>query len=442
MIEVTTLNETHDPARQSWVDGADAEDGDFPLQNLPFGVFDDGNGPRGGVAIGDRIVDLRALIASGALAGVAAGAQHAAIAGSDTDLGLLLECEPADVSALRKVLSRLLSTDCPVADRPHAALVPMTAARLSMPLRPRSFSDAMLSIHHIARATQRRDGKATVPPAFRHLPIAYASRASTVQESGLPVHRPSGQWQDQDGSIRFGPSRALDFELELGVLIARGNPDRRPIPIDRARDHIFGLCLLNDWSARDIQRWESNPLGPFLGKSFATGISPWIVTMEALAPFALAPEARGAGDPALLPYLYDAEDQRTGAYAIALQAHLHSAAMRAAGLPEQRIVATSFTEVYWTMAQLIAHHSSNGCLIEAGDLIGSGTCSGRAATAAACFAEITGGSEPLPLSSGESRLWLEDGDDVIFRARAERDGFVPIGFGEYRARLLPPLPMH
>ena len=268
--------------------------------------------------------------------------------------------------------------------------------------------------------------------------MAYNGRASSVVVSGEPVVRPRSEIKFGDDDIRFAPSGELDFELEVGVYVAGSNALSECIPIGDAAAHIFGLCLLNDWSARDIQRWESFPLGPFLGKTFCTTVSPWIVTAEALAPFRVAAATRAASDPAPLPHLQDASDQAEGCFDIALTAAIHTAAMRERNTAPDVITRSNFKDLYWTCAQMIAHHTANGCNLKPGDLLGSGTVSGPSAEGRACLLELSaGGKQPLTLGGGEMRAWLEDGDELIIRGRAARDGFVPIGFGECRARILP-----
>ncbi len=434
------LNATHDPARRSWVDSANRADSDFPIQNLPFGVFRSGaKPPRGGVAIGDRIVDLAACLEAGLFADAAADAARACVG---PRLNRLLELGNRPASALRARLSDLLRTDGPERAKVEQAadrlLVPMASVALELPVAVGSFTDFMASIYHTTRGGRINRPDNPLPVNFKHVPIAYNSRASSVRVSGDAVKRPNGQFRQQDGSIAFGPSRWLDFEMEVGVYVGVGNDWGAPIPLGRAGEHIFGFCLLNDWSARDVQRWESAPLGPFLAKSVGTTVSPWIVTQEAMAPFRAPAFPREAGDPPPLPYLADPADQAEGGYDFALAAYLLSDSMRAAGASPHRVSATNFRHLYWTVAQMVTHHASNGCNLLPGDLMGTGTVSGPTDDSRACMAEITVyGTEPIKLPDGETRPWLADGDQVIFRARAERDGAVAIGFGECRARIEP-----
>lgn len=414
------LNATHDPARRSWVESANAPDTDFPIQNLPFGVFrvQEGAG-RGGVALGDMIIDLSHLLSLGGLTGAAAEAARAAAGPS---LAPLLACAPASLSALRAQLSDLFRTGG--AGDPAAlatTLVPIAGATLLMPLRPTAFTDFCTSYDHI-----RRMGGATPKLAAMSLPVAYNGRASSVRPSGTPVIRPTGQYENPPFSnkVRFGPEPMLDFELEFGVWLRGGNLLGRSISVADAEDLMFGCCLVNDWSARGIQFFESI-LGPHLGKSFLTTISPWIITMEALAPFRVAARGRTGEEPAVPGYLLDEKDQAAGGINVELVADLGTAA----GV-SKRIVDTNLAELFWTLAQMVAHQASNGAPLEAGDLVATGTVSGAAESARACLAEITmRGGTPIDLPDGTQRNWLEDGDTLTLRGRAIAEGHVAIGFG-------------
>jgi fumarylacetoacetase len=415
----TELNATHDPARRSWIESANDPAGDFPIQNLPFGLFDAGDGPRGGVALGDRIIDLARLHAAGLLTG---GAAIAAEAASGPTLAPLLACAPEAVSALRARLSDLFRQDGEGRSLvPEEALVPMAAAELLLPLKPTAFTDFCTSYDHI-----RRMGGGTPKLPALSLPVAYNGRASSVRASGAPVVRPSGQFETKPGSgeVRFGPEPMLDFELEFGAWLRGGNAIGESVGMDDAEAMLFGCCLVNDWSARGIQFFES-VLGPHLGKSFLTTISPWIVTMEALAPFRVAARGRGEGEPDVPAYLLGGEDRAVGGIAIELTAEL-----AAAGGQPQRIVRSNLTDLYWTLAQMVAHQASNGAPLEAGDLIATGTVSGPDDEARGCLAEITiRGGAPIVLAEGVTRTMLEDGDTLTLRGRAMGDGYVPIGFG-------------
>jgi fumarylacetoacetase len=437
------LNETHDPARRSWVESANRADTDFPIQNLPFGVFRRGGGtPRGGVAIGDRVFDLQAGLAAGLFAGTAATAADAA---KGPKLNPLMALGNAPASALRARLSDLLRSDSPERARVEAnadtLLVPMAQVQLDMPAEVASYTDFFTSIYHAERGGRFRNPDAPLTPNFKYIPIGYNGRASSIRVSGTSFKRPNGQYRDQGGEIRFGPEPRQDFELEVGAFIGRANALGTPIPLAAARDHIFGYCLLNDWSARAIQAWETVPAGPFQGKSFSTIISPWVVTGEALAPFHCPAFARAAGDPKPLPYLATAENEAAGAIDLGLEAFLLTPRMRQQNLAPARITLTSLTTLYWTFAQMLTYHASNGGNFLTGDIIASGTASGPTDESRACLNELSDfGRRDIPLPNGETRRYLEDGDEVIFRARAERAGHVAIGFGECRGQVEPAAP--
>lgn len=433
------LNDTHDPARRSWVESANEPGTDFPIQNLPFGIFRrQGEAPRAGVAIGDSIFDLAAAYDAGLFSGQAAQAAEAA---REPSLNRLMALDPELISVLRARISDLLRADGTKSGRARALkerlVVPMAEAQVLLPCQTRSYTDFLTSIHHTERNGRLKGLKDPVPATFKYVPVAYHSRSSSLVPSGTPVRRPYGQWRDESGQIRFGPAESLDYELELGLFIGQGNELGAPIPIEEAERHFFGFCLLNDWSTKEIQWWEQM-LGPFLGKSFTTSISPWIVTAEALAPFRLAPEPRPAGDPAPLPYLSSEADQAAGGFNIDLQAYLSTARMREQGEEPVCITRTSSQTMYWTFAQMVAHHTVNGCNLETGDLLGSGTLSGADEASRGCLVEQTmRGAEPITLPNGERRAWLHDGDEVVLRGRAQREGFVSIGFGECRGRIEP-----
>jgi fumarylacetoacetase len=422
---IAVIDETHDPFRRSWVESANGH-GDFPIQNLPLGVFSPpGGGPRAGVAIGDLILDLAGLTRTGLLP-----QDRAAGALEEPTLNSFLALGGSPRRALRRRLSALLSDG-----RHRATIEPLlhdaAACVLHLPARIGDYTDFYAGIHHARNVGRLFRPDNPLPPNYKHVPIGYHGRASSIRASGAEVCRPQGQTKAPDADApSFGPTRRLDFELELGIWIGPGNRLAEPIAISAAQDHIAGLCLLNDWSARDIQTWEYQPLGPFLAKNFMTTISPWIVTAEALAPFRIAQKQRPAGDPAPLPYLWDAADQAHGAYAIGLEASLETAAMRADGLAPHRLSRSSAEIMYWTAAQLVTHHASGGCNLQPGDLLGSGTLSAAEPGGFGSLLEITaGGVTPITLPSGESRLFLEDGDRLSLAARTTRDGYIPIGFG-------------
>ncbi len=430
------LNETHDPARRSWVESANAPGCDFPIQNLPFGVFRPASGqsPQVGVAIGDQIVNVAAAASS--FEGVAAKAAQSCAAPSLHDLMAL---GPQSSAALRLALSRLLMAGQEARENLRRHLTPMAQAELMLPVRIANFTDFFASVFHATNAGKLFRPDNPLMPNYKYVPVAYHSRASSVRPSGTPVKRPRGQRKrpNEDAPI-YGPARNLDFELELGFYIGAPSALGTAVPVDKAAEHIFGFCLLNDWSARDVQGWEYQPLGPFLGKNFGTTVSPWVVTREALAPFHTAAFARPSGDPAPLPHLDDAGDRAHGGLAITLEAYLLTETMRRAGTAPWRLTQSSFAQVYWTVAQMIAHHTSNGCNLEVSDLIGSGTVSGPEKSSLGSLLEISvGGREPFGLPNGEKRTFLEDGDEIIFRGFCAKEGAARIGFGECRAIILP-----
>ena len=428
------LNETHDPSRQSFVTSANASDCDFPIQNLPFGAFRPGPGqpPRVGVAIGDQILDVAAAASSQeGLAGEAARACAA------PQLNPLMSLGPQAWSALRLALSRGLRVESDGSFRQH--LTPMAQAEMLLPVAVGDFTDFFASIFHATNAGRMFRPDNPLMPNYKYVPVAYHSRTSSIIVSGTPFKRPRGQRKaPNDAAPSYGPSRNLDFELELGMYIGAPSALGEPVPVGKAAEHIFGFCLLNDWSARDVQAWEYQPLGPFLGKNFATTVSPWVVTEEALAPFRTAAFARPQGDPAPLPHLDDAEDRAHGGLDIALEAYFSTEKMRQSGTASARITQTSFALMYWTVAQMIAHHTSNGCNVCVGDLIGSGTVSGPDKSSWGSLLELTArGREPIVLPGGEQRGFIEDGDEIIFRGFCAREGFARIGFGECRGMVLP-----
>lgn len=432
------LNATHDPARRSWVQSANAPGADFPIQNLPFGVFRSRGSdepPRGGLAIGDQILDLARLHGSGLLQGQAGEAVAMA---RKAKLNHLMALGLDHASALRAELSRLLAAggtdEAQRRQRLEPMLVPIAAAELHVPAAIGDYTDFYASVFHATNVGRLMRPDNPLLPNYKWIPIAYHGRASSVVASDTPVRRPSGQIKGQnDTEPRFAPSRFLDYEVEVGFFVGRGNAPGEPVPIDGAAQHIFGFCLVNDWSARDIQGWEYQPLGPFLAKNFATTISPWVVTAEALAPFRTNAFERAEGDPRPLPYLASALDAAAGGIDMTVEAYLRSARMRQANEPPFRLSRGNFRDLYWTPAQMLTHHSSGGCNLNPGDLIASGTVSGAEKSSWGSLIEITTrGKEPIHLPTGETRTFVEDGDEVLMRARCERAGFVGIGFGECR----------
>jgi fumarylacetoacetase len=437
---IRPLDETHRADLASWVQSAEAKDADFPIQNLPLGLFRaGGRSPRPGIAIGDQILDLTAL---GDLLDESSAAVVARCAQSES-LNPLLAAGAEPITRLRSAVSRLLRADTAegarARTRANALLVRVASAELLVPARVGNYTDFYASIHHATNVGSMFRPDNPLLPNYKWVPIGYHGRASSVVASGHSVRRPTGQTRDESATEpTFGPTRRLDYELEVGAFIAAGNSLGQPISLGEAEAHVAGLCLVNDWSARDIQTWEYQPLGPFLSKSFATSVSPWIVTLDALAPFRAPAYARPAGDPRPLPYLHDDDNERAGGFAITLDVLISTSRMRANANEPMRVSRGSFTTMYWTVAQLVTHHASNGCNLQPGDLIASGTVSGPTPESRGCLLERTWrGSEPLALPGGETRRFLEDGDEVILRGWCERPGYRRIGFGDCRGVITP-----
>jgi len=427
---MTQTDETHDPNASCWVAGAHGHP-EFPVQNLPLGVFSPPEGgKRGGMAIGDFVLDLAGV--APVLEGDAADAARLA-AGEALNALFADGNEAAD--SLRAGVSRLL-TDPQREDMVRNALIPAKACKLHLPFAVGDYTDFYTGIHHATNVGKQFRPDNPLLPNYKYVPIGYHGRASSIRPSGGDVRRPQGQRKGAGDAPEFGPSQRLDYELEMGIWTSGSNELGSDIAIAEAARHIAGLCLLNDWSARDLQAWEYQPLGPFLAKNFHTTVSPWVVTSAALAPFRIAQPPRPHGDPAPLPYLLDTQDQAHGAYAIEMEVHLVTAKMRDAGLPAERLSKGPMTAMYWTAAQLVAHHTVNGCNLQPGDLLGTGTLSGEARETFGSMLELSNGAkEPLTLSNGEARSFLEDGDEVIMTAHAVREGFRSIGFGECRGRI-------
>ncbi len=439
---MSKLNATHDPSRRSFVQSANRPDTDFPIQNLPFGVFRRRGGePQGGVAIGDRIFDLKAGVEAGLFSGQAKVAAQAA---SGSTLNPVMMLDSAHASALRARLSDLLRQGAPEAAPIQGLggkiLAPMADVKMELPASIASFTDYFTSIFHAERGGRVRNPDQPLTPNFKHIPIAYNGRATSLRVSSEPFKRPNGQFRAKGGELQFGPEPRLDFELEVGALM-RGNAQGTPIPLSMAESHIFGYCLVNDWSARAIQAWETVPAGPFQGKSFCTTVSPWVVTGEALAPFRCAAFQRAADDPKPLPYLASADNEANGGIDLQLEAYILTPKMRAANQEPSQITLTNLTTLYWTFAQMVTYHASNGCNFLPGDLIASGTTSGPTDESRACLNELSAyGTADIPLHNGEARRYLEDGDDLIMRAHARRGGCVTIGFGDCTGRVEPAVP--
>ena len=440
MTDPTQLDETHDPRARGWLDSANRIGCDFPIQNLPFAVFRRANSSeefRCGVAIGDQIIDLSAL------AGIAVFEEQAAQgirAGTQSSLNSLMQLGPEVSGAVRRALFEGLKEGSGLEPTLRRCLVAQSDAQYSLPAQIGDYTDFYTSIHHATAVGRMMRPDNPLLPNYQWIPIGYHGRSSSIGVSGQTFHRPHGQ-RLPSGAVQpvLGPSNRVDYELELGVFVGTGNSRGTPIPMADAESHIFGLCLLNDWSARDLQAWEYQPLGPFLSKNFATTISPWVVTLRALAPFRV-PFVRPEGALPPLPYLDSSWNRNAGAIDIRLDALIQSAAMRERQEPPHPLSSTSFRHAYWTAAQLVAHHTVNGCDLRAGDLLGTGTQSGPKPAEAGSLLELSaGGKQPVPIGGGEYRTFLEDGDTVIFRGWCARPGAVRIGFGEVQGRILPAL---
>jgi fumarylacetoacetase len=437
---MSVLDATHDPAHTSWVSSANVPGGDFPVQNLPFAVFrrtQSTESFRGGVAIGDAVLDLGALHELGLFQGLAAQALAAC---AQPALNAFMALGREASAALRAALAQALHAGADLAARLRPLLVPQAAAEYRVAAHIGDFTDFYASIHHATAVGRLFRPDNPLLPNYKWVPIAYHARASSVGVSGQEFPRPYGQVMPAGASRpELAATRRLDYELELGVFIGRGNTLGRRVPLAQAESHVFGLCLLNDWSARDVQTWEYQPLGPFLAKNFATTVSPWVVTLEALAPFRV-PWVRPAVEPPPLAYLDDPSVRAAGAIDIQLEVWLDSARMRAGGVPAQRLSHANFRDSWWAVAQMLTHHTVSGCNLESGDLLGSGTQSGPGPAEGGSLLELTGGGrQPITLAGGETRTFLEDGDRVTLRGWCERPGFVRIGFGVATGTVAPAL---
>lgn len=438
------LDKTHDAHLRSWVESANPVAGvatsDFPIQNLPHGVFRRAGTQeawRGGVAIGDYVLDLAAVMDAGLLPATVEDAARKAAAATLNDLMAL----PAPQRrALRVALSDLLADGAVQRERTAQFLLPLADIEHALPARIENFSDYYSSIHHASNVGAMFRPDNPVLPNYRWLPVGYTGRVSSIRVSGVDVTRPKGQVKATDAPTpSYEACKRLDYEVELGMLIGTGNALGTTIDIREAEEHIFGVCLLNDWSARDIQTWEYQPLGPMLSKSFMTSISPWVVTLDALEPYRTG-FARPDGDPAPLPHLWCEMLSERGSIDIRLQMYIQTSRMREAGKAPHLISDSRFTDAYWAMAQLVAHQTSNGSNLCPGDLMGSGTLSGPDAFSRACMLEMTqGGKNPITLPNGEQRGFLADGDTVVMRGYCQKEGAVRIGFGECRTTVLPAL---
>ena len=437
---MSAADETHLASLRSWVASAEERGTDFPVQNLPLGCLGSANGgARPVIAIGDAMLDLEAAARFELLSPDLTELVTACVA--ERALNPLVGAGRGALRRLRERVSRLLRSDTDdgvtARERSEELLVPRAGAMLRLPVRVGDYTDFYASLHHASNVGSMFRPDNPLLPNYKWVPIGYHGRASSIVVSGNAVRRPSGQTREEGADAPvFGPSRRLDYELEIGAVVGQGNALGEPVRLADAESHLAGLCLVNDWSARDVQTWEYQPLGPFLSKSFATTVSPWIVTLDALAPFRTPAFGRPDGDPAPLPYLLDAGNERAGGFDIRLEVHLSSLRMRDEGHAPFRVSRGGFGSMYWTLAQMLTHHVSNGCNLRAGDLLASGTVSGDSMESRGCLLERTWrGTQPIALPTGETRRFLEDGDEVTMRGWCERDGYRSIGFGECRGRI-------
>jgi fumarylacetoacetase len=429
------VNHTHDPALTSWVESANSPDADFPIQNLPFGVFSRKGETerRVGVAIGDQIVDIGESLSANLWTGKA---RDVARFCDRPTMRELMGVSGEALSEFRSRLSELLSgtpgDEAAINPLPPGALVPMSEAEMRPPAEIGDYTDFYASIYHATNVGKLFRPESPLLPNYKHVPIGYHGRASSIVLSGSEVRRPKGQMLSNGSKTpTFGPSQMLDYEAEVGFFVGQGNTLGEPISIEEAEDHIFGVCIVNDWSARDIQSWEYQPLGPFLSKNFATSISPWVVTWEALEPFRVPAFFRPPGDPQPLPYLSWEKDRNEGGIDLTIEVYIRSMLMREGHLRPSRLSAASLADMYWTPAQMLTHHTSSGCNTRPGDLFASGTVSGPDAGSQGCLLELTRrGAEAIVLPTEEQRTFLQDGDEIIMRAFLQREGATRIGLGE------------
>lgn len=429
------MNKTHDPALTSWIESANSPDTDFPIQNLPFGVFSrKGDSERRvGVAIGDQIVDIGESLSANLWSGKA---RDVARWCDRPSLNELMQAPRDSLSQFRARLSELLTgtpgDDSVINPLPPGALVPMADAVMFQPAEIGDYTDFYASIYHATNVGKIFRPDSPLLPNYKYVPIGYHGRASSIVISGAEVTRPNGQMLPSGAKDpTFAPTEMLDYEAEVGFFVGRGNDLGKPVPIDQAEERLFGICLVNDWSARDIQSWEYQPLGPFLSKSFATTISPWVVTWEALEPYRVPAFFRPPGDPQPLAYLNSEKDRNEGGIDLTIEVYIRSMLMREGRLRPSRLSAASLADMYWTAAQMLTHHTSNGCNLRPGDLFASGTISGPDKGSQGCMLELTRrGTEPVVLPTGEERKFLHDGDEIILRAYFQREGAARIGLGE------------
>lgn len=421
--------------RKSWLRAANERAGDFPLENLPFGVFQRDSTSRIGMAIGDQILDLAGGVDADLFPGVAESVLRACRAENLNPLAL------AGTEGVRQLRARAadLLSDSGQRRKVEPHLVPQKDARMQLPFHIGDYTDFYASIHHATNVGRLFRPDTPLLPNYKWVPIGYHGRASSIVVSGTEIRRPCGQTKTPDMPAPvFGPATMLDYELEVGFFLGKGNVLGHSIPLDQAEQHIFGLCLMNDWSARNMQSWEYQPLGPFLAKSFATTVSPWVVTLDALEPYRVPAMTRLEGDPKPLPYLNSQHDQQHGGFSINLEVWLLTTRMRTKRKAPVRLSRGNMQDLYWTPAQMLTHHASNGCNLQPGDLLATGTVSGPTRDSVGSLLERTRrGAEPLELPNGETRKFLEDGDEVILRGWCEREGYPRIGFGECRGRVVP-----
>ena len=438
------INETHDPNLRSWVESANDPNTDFPIQNLPFCDFWK-NTPSvrmaAGIVIGDQVFDLGLATELKLFDKESQGFLLGLYTNGDDALQRMMEERTADHSIFRRRVSEVLSvqTNSHIKEKVSKCLYPFSSVQILLPTLIGDYTDFYCSIYHATNVGSMFRPDAPLLPNYKYVPIGYHGRASSIVVSGTDVKRPHGQNRsDAEAPPVFIPAKSLDYEMELGFFVGQGNEQGSSIPIGEAEQHIFGMCLVNDWSARDIQAWEYQPLGPFLAKNFATTISPFVVTMEALAPFRTAAFEREDGDPQPLDYLNDAANQKYGGLDINLEVYIQTEKMRAENIEPHLLSRSNTKDLYWTVGQMLTHHASNGCNLQTGDLIASGTVSGKEKSERGSMLELSWrGTEPIELPNGETRRFLEDGDEVIMKGYCEREGFRRIGFGECRGRVIP-----
>ena len=437
------INETHDPNLKSWVESANDPNTDFPIQNLPFCIFQaPGSARLGlGVTIGDQLLDIGMAFEGGLFERRKVVSVPALAMGSRNLTDIAFAAEMKDFDELRRDLQSKLGESALPKQRQECQryLFPVSEVRFFAPFVVGDYTDFYCSIYHATNVGSMFRPDNPLLPNYKYVPIGYHGRASSIVISGTDIKRPHGQNRsDAEKPPVFIPCKNLDYEMELGFFVGQGNELGRSIQISEAEDHIFGVCLVNDWSARDIQAWEYQPLGPFLAKNFATTISPYVVTMEALAPFRTTAFERDPDDPQPLEYLSDEQNQKFGGLDINLEVYIQTKKMRNENIEPHLLSRSNTKDLYWTIGQMLTHHASNGCNLQTGDLMATGTVSGKEKSERGCMLELTWrGTEPVELPSGETRRFLEDGDEVIMKGFCEREGFRRIGLGECRGRIVP-----